>query len=39
MCRSQPANDGIEDYFIWGCCVSEVEVDLLTGEKKVQEKT
>ncbi len=33
--RGHSARDGIEDYFIWGCAVSEVEVDLLTGEKKV----
>ena len=33
--RGHSAVDGIQDYYIWGCSMSEVEVDLLTGEKKV----
>lgn len=33
--RGHSARDDIKGYFIWGSIVSEVEVDLLTGEKKV----
>jgi len=28
--------DQLQDYFLWGCAVTEVELDLLTGEKKVK---
>ena len=27
--------DQLQDYFLWGCVVTEVELDVLTGEKKV----
>jgi len=27
--------DQVKGYFLWGCVVTEVELDLLTGEKKV----
>jgi hypothetical protein len=33
--RGNSAIDKVEDYFLWGCVVTEVEVDVLTGEKKV----
>ena len=34
--RGNSMIDQVQDYFLWGCVVTEVELDLLTGEKKVK---
>ena len=33
--RGNSMVDQLQDYFLWGCVVTEVELDVLTGEKKV----
>ncbi len=33
---SNPPADGVQSYVIYGACVSEVELDVLTGEKSVR---
>jgi hypothetical protein len=35
--RGNSMIDQLQDYFLWGCAVTEVELDLLTGEKKVND--
>ncbi len=34
--RSNPSADGVEAYEIYGVCIAEAEVDILTGEKSVR---
>ena len=34
--RGNNVVDNVQDYFLWGCVVTEVELDVLTGEKKVK---
>lgn len=33
---SWPQRDGISDYDIWGAACTEVEIDVLTGEKNIR---
>ena len=35
MCRLSPDNDGLTNYNIWAAAVTEVEIDVLTGEMYV----
>jgi hypothetical protein len=34
--RGNSVVDNLQEYSLWGCIVTEVELDLLTGEKKVK---
>ena len=34
--RVSSDRDGWQNYDVWGCCVTEVEVDILTGEQFVR---
>ena len=34
-CRSGAMKDGVETYNVWGSIITEVEIDMLTGEKNI----